>query len=89
MVRSNENISHDDLTIEKLTAINSLEPGRESSEAVQDDETSSDSIDYSKVRVPISLTLFILTTYIMLGGFLFMIIEGEHYFICFIPLKSF
>ena len=77
MVRSNENVSHDDLTVEKLTAINSLESGGEPSDAVQDDESIDDSIDYSVVRVPISLTLFILTTYIMLGGFLFMIIEGK------------
>ena len=36
----------------------------------------SDSIDYSTVRVPVSLTIFILTSYIMAGGVLFKIIEG-------------
>jgi len=36
----------------------------------------SDSIDYSKVRVPVSLTIFILTSYVMAGGVLFKIVEG-------------
>ncbi len=39
-------------------------------------------MDYSRIRVPISLTLFILTTYVMLGGVLFMLIEGDYIFGC-------
>lgn len=39
-------------------------------------------INYSLIRVPISLTLFILTTYVMLGGVLFMVIEGNNFDLC-------
>lgn len=39
-------------------------------------------INYSLIRVPISLTLFILTTYVMLGGALFMAIEGSDCNVC-------
>ena len=35
------------------------------------------SLNLSNIRVPISLTLFILTTYILFGGALFMTIEGN------------
>lgn len=42
----------------------------------QDTVSVSNSIDYSSVRVPVSMTMFILTSYVMAGGFLFKIIEG-------------
>ncbi len=44
---------------------------------VNDDSVSeSNSIDYSKVRVPVSLTIFILTSYLIGGGVLFKFVEG-------------
>lgn len=39
-------------------------------------DTDSSSIDYKKVTVPISITLFVIISYIFLGGYLFKTLEG-------------
>jgi hypothetical protein len=52
----------------------------------------SNSIDYRKVTVPISLTLFVLSSYILLGGILFKALEEwtvlEGVYFCFITLST-
>ena len=39
-------------------------------------DTDSSSIDYKKVTVPISITLFVIVSYVFLGGYLFKTLEG-------------
>jgi hypothetical protein len=50
------------------------------------------SIDYKKITVPISLTLFVLSSYILIGGILFKTLEDwtvlEGVYFCFITLST-
>ena len=50
------------------------------------------SSDYKKITVPISLTLFVLSSYILLGGILFQTLEEwtvlEGVYFCFITLST-
>lgn len=50
------------------------------------------STDYKKITVPISLTLFVLSSYILLGGILFQTLEEwtvlEGVYFCFITLST-
>ena len=51
----------------------------------------SNSVDYKKITVPISITLFVLSSYILLGGFLFKTWESwsmlDGVYFCFITLS--
>lgn len=50
------------------------------------------SVDYKKITVPISVTLLILSTYIILGGIIFKSLEGwsvlDGVYFCFITLST-
>ena len=55
-------------------------------------DTESTSVDYRKVTVPISITLFVLSSYVFLGGYLFKTLEGwtllDGIYFCLITLTT-
>jgi hypothetical protein len=88
IINENKKAKIPDLKYDSLKLAKSAQNENELMELFEE----TNSIDYKKITVPISLTLFVLSSYILLGGILFKTIEGwtvlEGVYFCFITLST-